>query len=125
MTVTYTSPNAKVVKIACSTGTETANAPTQATDGLALTSNEVFIKAAVVFVETAGTMTAGGLLKCYLFNPVTASWTAAPDLDLTVQNVAKQGFSGLYIPAPGGRIAYIPSGVGLACDIYIIGSEAR
>jgi hypothetical protein len=100
----------------CSTGTESA--PTLATQGISLANLAGF----VVHAETAGTMTAGGLLKAYLYNAETGSWISAPDLDLTVQALAKQSFSGFTVTAPAGRIAYVPSGVGVAVTIYIVGT---
>jgi hypothetical protein len=105
----------------CTTGTGTEAAPTTSTSaGLSLAGIHGF----TVHIETSGTMTAGGKLLAYLFNPETGNWTPVSDgsLDLTVSAVASQSFSGFAVYGGGGRIAYVPSGVGVASHIYIVGS---
>lgn len=102
----------------CTTGTESA--PSGTGDGLSLAGIHGF----AVYVETgAGAMTAGGKLLAYLFNPETGTWDPVSDgtLDLTVSAVASQAFSGFAVYGGTGRIAYVPSGVGLAVHIYIVG----
>lgn len=104
--------------VTCTTGTESA--PSQSsTDGLRL---EQFrpVVGITVHAETAGTMTAGGVLQAYAQNPVTGQWNRSPDLDLTVQALARQAWVGLSVPAARGRIVWYPSGTGLATTIYII-----
>ena len=101
----------------CSTGTETVLA---ANDGLKLVDWRS-VTGITVFAETAGTMTAS-TLACYAYNPATSSWIRVPDLDLTVQALAKQGWFGLSVPSPLGRVAWLPNGTGLATTIYIYGS---
>lgn len=109
--------SARVAIATCTTGTESA--PTLATQGLELANVSGF----AVHAETAGTMTAGGVLQAYLYNPEgSGSWNRAPDLDLTVQALAKQSFAGFQVTSYAGRIAYVPSGVGLAVTVYIVGT---
>lgn len=94
-------------------------------DGLAL-GGALFtpnVKAYVVHAETAGTMTAGGTLQAYLLNPVTSNWNRAPDLDVTVQALARQTFTGLSVNVSQGRVAYVASGVGVTVNIYINASN--
>lgn len=74
-----------------------------------------------VHAETAGTMTAGGVLKAYLWNAESKKWNSTPDLDLTVAALARQGFAGFKVEAPTARILFVPSGVGLAVTIYLNG----
>lgn len=100
-----------------STGTE--GAPSAATDGLDVSS----VAGYAVHVETAGTMTAGGVLQAYIYNHVSASpgWTRSPDLDLVVSALAKQAFVGFQLGGHPVRIAYSCSGVGVACSVYLFG----
>jgi hypothetical protein len=104
--------------ITCTTGTESTLTASSA-EGLKL--NTLFSRTMglSVHAETAGTMTAGGVLQAYVQNPVTGNWNRVPDLDLTVQALARQSFVGLAIVNQMGRIAWLPSGTGLATTIYI------
>lgn len=116
-TTTWSNGSSARVSIAtCTTGTESA--PTLATQGLELANVSGFS----VVAETAGTMTAGGVLQAYLYNPESSSWSRSPDLDLVVQALAKQAFSGFQVTSYAGRLAYVPSGVGVAVTIYIVGT---
>lgn len=106
----------RTVIATCTTGTESA--PTLATQGIELANVSGF----AVHAETAGTMTAGGVLLAYLYNPQSSVWNRAPDLDLTVQALADQSFAGFQVTSYAGRLAYVPSGVGVAVTIYIVGT---
>ena len=120
---TFTEGAAKSSVATCTTGTEAA-APSGAEDGLGL-EGWFFGKPTTgiaVFAETAGTMTAGGTLQAWLLNPATSVWQRAPDLDLTTQALANQGWIGLKIVASRGRVAFKPSGTGLATTIYLVPS---
>lgn len=107
------------VSATCTTGTESA--PAAATDGIALNGFAGFS----VTIETGGTMTAGGQLLAYMRNASSGNWVRAPDLDLVVQALANQSFGGFTVTADVGRVAYVPSGVGVASTIYIIGTAPR
>lgn len=78
-----------------------------------------------VHVEADGTMTSGGKLLAYLYNPETAQWNPVSDgsLDLTVSAVQYQVFSGFAVFGGNSRIAYVPSGVGVGLTIYIEGAK--
>jgi hypothetical protein len=65
-----------------------------------------------------GAFTAGKLLA-YLYNPQSTRWSRAADLDLTVPAANGQCFSGFYVLHKRGRIAYVPSGLGLANRVYL------
>jgi hypothetical protein len=110
---------ATVAKAVCTTGSESA--PASATDGLDLWALRGF----TVHAEAAGAMTAGGKLLAYSWNPVTARWNAIPDLDLTVAAVQYQSFAGFSVAADIGRVAYVPSGVGQAVNIYIVAAPRK
>ena len=117
---TWTNPTGYGVQGACDT---TPVAPSS-NDGLLLESQTFgpsAVKGVVVIVETGGTMTAGGVLQAYVKNPISGTWVRVADgsLDLTVSAVASQGFVGIYVPVPRGRIAYVASGLGVSCTIYI------
>ncbi len=106
------------VKATATTGSESA--PTVVTEGLSLGSGPSICGIAVI-AETAGTMTAGGLLNAYVWNPESTSWVRLPDRDLTVAALAKQAFDGVWVPVAtaGSRITWVPSGVGVAVTIYM------
>lgn len=116
--------NAGAVNVnTCTTGTE-STLTQSSTEGLSLDS-AFFSKPVTglaVHVETAGTMTAGGFLQAYLQNPITGQWNRAPDLDVSVSALARQSFLGLRVVSSKGRLAYLPSGVGLASVIYLVPS---
>jgi hypothetical protein len=103
----------------CTTGTESA--PAAATDGLDLGSFAGF----TVVIEGSGAMTAGGSLLAYVRNPATGTWARAPDLDLTVAAIQYQAFAGFLVTADLGRVAFVPSGVGVSSVIYIVGTSSR
>ena len=93
------------------------------TDGLAL-QGSTGVKSVAIHIETAGTMTAGGTLQVYLWNPVggtgTGQWNRAPDLDPSaVQALASQAFGAIQIIGPAGRIAVVPVGIGVASVVYM------
>lgn len=112
-----------VTTITCTTGTEsTLTASSSEGMGLDGTFFGKLVSGIAVHAETAGTMTAGGSLQAYLQNPATGAWNRAPDLDLTTQALARQAWLGLKVVSSKGRIAYLPSGVGLAVTIYLVGS---
>jgi hypothetical protein len=102
------------------------DAPTLATQGLALAGVYGFT---VHYEATSGNLTAGGKLKCYLYNPNTAAenkWSRAYDLDLTVGEAAgTSAWMGFTVSSPlsGSRIAYIPSAIGQAGKVYILGTR--
>lgn len=119
-TSTTTSTNGgKYVTVVFTTGTESA--PTnEDTVGIRLDG----LKGVVVMVETGSAMTAGGLFLAYIRNPVSGYWERVADgsLDLTVSAVTKQGWPGLFIPVDDGRITWVPSGIGVAGTLYLVGA---
>lgn len=111
--------NGPTAVITCSTGTE-STLTQSSVEGLPL-DGAFFSKAPggiVVHAETAGTMTAS-TLACYVQNSQTGQWNRNPDLDLTVQALARQAWLGLAVPAHSGRIVWLPNGTGVATTIYI------
>lgn len=118
---TWTTPASLVSKAACTTGSETGTPPSTDSDGLALSRLSGF----VVHVEAGSAMTAGSL-AAYLWNPVTDQWNRAPELDITVvgggSSEASSGFA-VTSPRSGSRIAYLPDGLGVAVDVYIVATR--
>lgn len=117
---TYTATDSGLKAVCAAT---TCDAPTVVTEGLALQGGPSICGVSVM-VETAGTMTAGGKLLAYMWNPESGDankWLPVPDLDQTVAALAKQGFPALYVPVAtkGSRLTFIASGVGLANTIFI------
>lgn len=113
---------ATVAKIAWDSGTETMPAAASPeTKGLSLLGLQGFS----IHAEAAAAMTAGGKLLAYVYNPVTGRWNPAPEMDLVVANLQYQFFTGWSVAADVGRIAYVPSGVGQAVTVYIVGSPRR
>jgi hypothetical protein len=106
------------VTATCTTGTEAA--PTLATQGMSLEGLDSF----VVVVKSTASAFSAGTLDAYIYDLVSASWSRAPDLDLTVKaGLTQQAFYGFRVTAPRGRIAFIPNGLGQANVVYLNGSR--
>jgi hypothetical protein len=94
---------------------------TASTDGL----NLVDLKAIAVCVETqsGGNMTAGGKLLAYIQLPgMAGKWGPAPELDTaSVAAAPTQCFPGYTVASDIGRVAFEPSGLGTASNVYIVG----
>ncbi len=105
----------------CTTGTESA--PTLITEGLDLDR----VKGLTVSYEAAGAITISGVLKAYLWNPISEQWNRAPDIDLTATTADVDQEWGLEVVGhpPGSRIAFVPVGIGVAGSLYIRGGKRR
>lgn len=114
-----------VLNSRCVTTTGTESNTLAAGSGLDMSGIQGF----TVHVKTSGSnMTAGGVLQAYLLNPIDGTWNRVADgsMDLTVSAAASQAFAGFRVqPSTHGRIAYLPSGVGLAVTIDINGTSGR
>lgn len=120
---TNTSQTTDLVRV--SVGTFTTGTEAAPTAGVGTAPNQkgldLFgIEGGTVIIETAGTMTAGGVLKAYIYNPITTNWIPMPDMDITVPAAASHSAS-FFVWGDWSRIAFVPSGVGLASTIYISG----
>ena len=123
MSTTWAATYTHGVKATCTSGSE--NAPSAATDGLALSYDGVGLGGFSVFVKSTASAFTAGTLKAYLFNPQSGTageWYPAPDLNLTVGAATSAGFAGFRVPSPYGRIAYVPDGLGQANLVYINGT---
>ena len=123
---TWTTPKNNVSKLVCTTDTESA--PTLVSEGLALSRvNKKPLVTIEVHIETAGTLTVNTVVLAYLWNPISAQWNRASDLDLTIKAAAaaSEAFASFVVTRSytGSRIAYVPNGIGAAPTIYIIGSK--
>ena len=108
------------------TGTEAA--PTLATEGFSLDGLAGF----TVHLESVpngdgGVMNfSAGTLLGYLYNPVSGVWNRASELDLVVAaGGSTAAYTGFTVSNPNGRVAWVPSGVGVAVRVYIEGTRAR
>ena len=108
------------------TGTEAA--PTLATQGFDLNGLAGF----TVHLESIANGDGGvmnfsaGTLLGYLYNPVSGVWNRASELDLVVAaGVPTAAYTGFSVSNPNGRVAWVPSGVGVAVKVYIEGTRAR
>ena len=108
------------------TGTEAA--PTTATDGFGLNGLAGF----TVHLESVPNGDGGvlnfsaGTLLGYLYNPVSGAWNRASELDLVVAAGAPTAaYTGFTVSNPNGRVAWVPSGVGVAVRVYIEGTRSR
>ncbi len=103
----------------CTTGTEAAPA-TGASAGLPLQGLKGF-NVSVEAHDGVTNLTAGSL-KAYLQNPITGKWSPCPDLDKTVAGGAvSQAYTTTPLYEDAGALAYVPSGLGTAVDVYING----
>lgn len=127
MSTTWTNPQTNYYLATCTSGSESA--PTVVTEGMALTQANYRGKVGSLSIhaEAAATMTAGGLLKCYLWNPFSAQWNECPDLTITVTALKDESYAGIEVPGAfyGTRVAYVPSGVGQAVNIFHFAVRAR
>jgi hypothetical protein len=115
-TTTYSSNSGQIVFVTADSGS--AAAPTTVADGINLEG----LYGVNVIVEASGTMTAGGTLQCYVWNPQSTTWVRNPDLDLTVAALQRQAFAGIFVAAARGRATWVPNGVGsLATTVYMVG----
>ena len=118
-TTTTSTNSGRIVYVTADSGS--AAAPTTVADGISLQG----LYGLVVIVEASGTMTAGGTLQCYIWNPQSVTWIRNPDLDLTVSALQRQAFPGIFIASARGRATWVPNGVGsLATTVYMIGTGA-
>ena len=125
----WSKPVANASKVTYPTGTGVAPTDLQpdggritdlGVSGLSLNGLRGFV-VTVEALSDAGVMSAGSL-KCYIFSQLTNSWTPAPDLDLTVAAGRTQSFAGFTVTANVNRIAYVPSVLATAVNVYVAGS---
>ena len=105
------------------TGTEAA--PTLSTQGFSLDGMAGF----TVYLESVpngdgGVMNfSAGTLLGYAYNPASGNWTRSSDLDLVVPaGVPTASYKGFKVDDQRGRVAWVPSGVGVAVKVYIVGT---
>jgi hypothetical protein len=118
-TTTTPSNGGKYVTVTFSLTTEAAP-----TDGSSAGIRLDGIGALSLQAESATNMTAGGVFLAYVQNPITLKWMRVSDgsLDLTTAATTKQAWAGLKVEGSVGRITWVPSGVGVATTLYIIGT---
>jgi hypothetical protein len=91
----------------CTTAGVTCDAPTLATEG----TNLANVGAVVVTACAASTKTLSGAgnLRAYVYDPTTALWARAPDLDLATGTASVRcvTWPAIYVPGPAGRVAWV------------------
>lgn len=106
----------------CTTGSETLASGASATYGMALGGLHAFD---VVVQATSSTFSAG-TLSAYLYDPVNSIWARVPDLDLVVTaGLTAQAYPSQLVTSREGRVAYMPTGLGVACVITLEGVMVR
>ena len=91
----------------CTTAGVTCDAPTLSTQGTNL--NGVGAVSVTACAAAAQTLSGAGNLRAYVYDPTTAVWARAPDLDLptTTATVRCLTWPSIYVPGPGGRVAWV------------------
>lgn len=65
-------------------------------------------------------------LQAYYLNPVTQRWNRNPDMDLPLQaGLLSQTLAVAPVPAPVGRVQFVPNAVGFACNVTVSGFSGR
>lgn len=116
MATTWTeNVNGLSAKVVCDSGTGAA--PTTAADGMALafTGKPLAAVSLTAEADASQTLSGGGTLQAYVYDPQAAAWARCPDCDVAVavSAVRRQAFSAFDVKVglPGARVAWIPAGV--------------
>ena len=112
-TCTTTATSQFSVTVVCTSANESA--PSIATDGLSLAACK---KGVSVFLaaDSTKTLSGTGTVKIYVYDPTAAAWGEVPILaqSVTASAVRYQGFPAFSVSVADGRIAAIPSSVGVS-----------
>ncbi len=109
----------------------TAAAPTTATDGVPV--HDLDAVTVQVEAEATRTLSGGGNLRCYIYDPTIAAWSRLPECDLAVStaSIRRLAFAPLAVSAPtrGSRVAFIADAVtvsaGTTVRVHLIGYAPR
>lgn len=125
MAITWSNLDDWSVRATCTTGTET---PSGATAGLNLASGTDNASRPVRYVEihvkptTASTAITAGTIDIYSYNPFMALWNKVGSYDVAAQS----NDIGVALPAmevaPVGRMAAVPTGLGVAVTLDMYGT---
>jgi hypothetical protein len=118
---------ANVTTVWTETQVLTRDAPTLATEGVALTGRETGCRV-VLSAAATRTLSGGGSLKCWYYDNSIGEWIRNPDLDITLSashaSVRRIAFPDQAIFVPNGRLLYAASGItvsaGTTCDVQIV-----
>lgn len=122
---TYTTPTGTSAKIVCGSGT--CDAPTLSSQGLDLQDLQGYV-VTVAADAPDKTLTGTGTLLCYVYDAEVGAWSRLPDLDITVStgSIRVLSFTGIWVAAARGRVAYVPSSVAVSSGgvtIYLAGTK--
>jgi hypothetical protein len=123
---TWTNPSGTTAVVACAQAGVTCDAPTLATQGLLLDNMQGLVVTACA--ASGQTLSGAGTLTAYIYDTTIGVWSRIPDLDLTVGTASVRclSFAGIWVAAPRGRVAWVPSTVTAssnAVTIYITGEK--
>lgn len=122
-TTTTSSDGNKTVVLQFSSGSESAPSG-DTTLGVRLSGLQGYS----VMAKSATNMTQNGVFQAYLYNTQTSEWVRVTSgtYDLTVTSAAtSQAWVSPAIVAEDSYITWRPSGVGVACTLYVVGTQRK
>jgi hypothetical protein len=119
----FADPNEAVVTIFAVADGAGGNALTLATSAAG---RAVISGATLAGGAAAGVIGVGATLQASLLDPATGRWNRAPDLDLPLPDgAASAALPRFPVAGRASRLQYVPNGVGVACNVYLIGLAGR
>ena len=124
----WTNPSGTTALAVCTTAGVTCDAPTLATEGLKLDNMQGLTVTACA--AAANTLSGAGTLTAYIYDDTVGVWSRLFDLDLTVSGSPGRciSFAGIWVAAPRGRVAWVPSVVtasSVSVTVYMVGETRR
>lgn len=124
----WTNPSGTTSVAVCTTAGVTCDAPSLATQGLKLDNMQGLVVTACA--ASAQTLSGAGTLTAYVYDDTFAVWSRLTDLDLTVSGTPGRclSFAGIWVAAPRGRVAWVPTGVtasSVSVTVYVVGETRR
>jgi hypothetical protein len=121
---TFSTPSGTTAIISCAQAGVTCDAPTLATQGLKLDRLQGFSVTACA--DAGQTLSGAGTLTAYVYDETVGVWSRIPELDLTAGTATVRclTFAAVWVAAPRGRVAYVPTTVTASSNlvvVYIIG----
>jgi hypothetical protein len=125
---TWSNPSGTTSLAVCAQAGVTCDAPTLATQGLRLDNLQGYF--VTIGAASGQTLSGAGSLLCYVYDDTIAAWARLPELDITVgtASVRYLSFAAVWVAAPRGRVAYVPSSVTASSNsvtVYVIGETRR
>jgi hypothetical protein len=123
---TWTNPTGTTSLAVCAQAGVTCDAPTLATQGLGLDNMQGLVVTACA--ASGQTLSGAGTLTAYIYDETVGVWSRIPDLDLSpaTASVRCVSFAGIWVAAPRGRVAWVPTTVTASSNsvtVYIVGEK--